>query len=1341
MKKTKWLSWTLIIAVLLHVQITTGSAEVAYAAGEPALTTLDISKGPIVIGDGTVTGKTPGNTEALPNPNGYIITGSTTTRDNNVKVTGGVEHNIVLQGASIQRLTSSNASIPTFGLEGAGTKVNLKISGTNQITAYNGSPQAAAINVPEGTELVIDTIDGTNDHKLIASSYSSAAAIGGNQGQTAGKITINAGDIQASFRQTGNTAAAIGGGQGGAGGTIVINGGIVLAESYNGTAAAIGGGDVSSAYPGKSTHITLNEGTITAKVPSNVNSNGYDVIGIGKTSSGNLSANRELTTVIVNGGNVISVISSNGNFQQLLTGRQPVNSDGQTVQSTAIRLSESNINSGSAVTVQYNGKTLETFTYGSYNTVYLYLPEGTHDIVTTPALEPGAAYYGRVTTPASSPLVVSRQINVNPAIALADIGTSNTGFYYNSPVTLEVTNLNSVVNKGNYPLVLDEDYEVIWYKGTSTSSLTVVEGDADNSSRLTVTAGLNDTFRARFVAKDSPSSKLKAGNTSSSYSATLKAEWLKRSITFNNLEESYSFGAEGTIAATLSAGTGTVAYSSSDPTVIAINSSSGKLEALKLGTATITASVTENTSDKHSAASVSHDVTVVPIAPSAPGNVTAVAGDQQAEVSFEPAANIDGSVNDGYKVTAWDGVTEAATVQGPDSPITVTGLTNGTAYTFTVIATNSAGNSAPSDASAAVTPAATDEATLAGKPDRPIGVTAEPGNERVQVNFTAPSANGSAIIGYTVIVWSDGQILKEVKSDTLPINVTDLTNGTPYTFTVVATNAVGDSEESEPTEAVTPLEIPDTPLAVPDAPIGVAAQAQNGQASVSFTPPSGNGSDVLYYKVTAWNGESAVRTVEDTTIPVIVTGLSNETYYTFTVIAVNTVGDSLPSAASEAVIYAAAPGAPSGVSAVAGNRSATVSFTEPRSNGSSAITRYTVTAWSGAEAVKTATGTTSPVTVTGLANGVSYTFTVVAVNVAGDSLPSEPTGVVTPQASSGGSSSQLVQTPSSGSNEEPEKHSVESTIQAGREAEVRLKDEISVHIAAGSASKAFTLKIKRLVDTKASLPVVGRLVSPVYEVSSTLDANLDKSFRLRFSVDETVLADDRVVATVYYFDTKSQEWVKLEGSLEDGYIVVEADAFTKYAVIAITKETKVKQPGEPQNLNDISGHWAEEAIRKATEAQLVNGYPDGSFRPNASITRAQFIVLVARALKLQDNSAGLQFTDQSAIQSWAQDAINEAVSAGLVQGYSDGTFRPDTVITRAEVVTIISRAFPHLLSGENDAASFADDDEIPAWANEAVKAARARGIISGRTGNKFVSDGHATRAESIIILLRALEQQ
>jgi hypothetical protein len=292
-------------------------------------------------------------------------------------------------------------------------------------------------------------------------------------------------------------------------------------------------------------------------------------------------------------------------------------------------------------------------------------------------------------------------------------------------------------------------------------------------------------------------------------------------------------------------------------------------------------------------------------------------------------------------------------------------------------------------------------------PGAPTGVTATAGNGQATVNWTAPSDNGgSTITKYTVTpyIGSNAQTPTTVTGSPAATSttVTGLTNGTTYTFKVSATTANGTGPDSASSNSV-------TPNGLPGAPTGVSATGGNGQATVTWTAPSNNGgSTITKYTVTPYIGSTAQTPVTVSGSPpgtsTTVTGLTNGTTYTFKVSATNANGTGPDSSASNAVTPSApsAPAAPTGVSANAGNGSASVSWTAPTDTGGSTITKYTVTPYIGSNAQTPTTVTGSPpattTTVSGLSNGTTYTFTVSATNVTGTGPESSPSSSVTPSA-------------------------------------------------------------------------------------------------------------------------------------------------------------------------------------------------------------------------------------------------------------------------------------------------------------------------------------------------------
>jgi hypothetical protein len=266
-------------------------------------------------------------------------------------------------------------------------------------------------------------------------------------------------------------------------------------------------------------------------------------------------------------------------------------------------------------------------------------------------------------------------------------------------------------------------------------------------------------------------------------------------------------------------------------------------------------------------------VLTIPGPPLAPTGVTATRGDMSATVSWT-AADSNGSTITLYTVTSSDLLNPKTCVwtSGPLS-CTVTGLTNGTAYTFTVTAENGIDTGPESAASNSVTPA--------GVPTAPTGATATPYHASALVSWTAADPNGSPITSYTVTPSADG-VPCTWTSGPLSCTVTGLIDTKPYTFTVTATNDVGTGLASTASAAV-------LPLPVPDAPANLAALGLDGKAFVSWTAPASNdGTAVTYTVTTAPDNKSCTLAPGD--VSCTIEGLTNRTQYTVTVTASNSTG-------------------------------------------------------------------------------------------------------------------------------------------------------------------------------------------------------------------------------------------------------------------------------------------------------------------------------------------------------------------------------------------------------------------------------------------------------------------
>lgn len=374
----------------------------------------------------------------------------------------------------------------------------------------------------------------------------------------------------------------------------------------------------------------------------------------------------------------------------------------------------------------------------------------------------------------------------------------------------------------------------------------------------------------------------------------------------------------------------------------------------------------------------SNSITPTAGVPSPPTALTATSNiGQSASIAFTPPSNNGGSAVTSYTVTSSPG---GFTATGTTSPIVVNGLTNNTAYTFTMTATNAQGNSASSSPSNSLTPQST-------APSSPLIGVATINGSIATVTFSPPSnTGGSAITSYKVTSTPGGI---SVTGSGSPISVSGLTPGVAYTFAVTATNSVGTSLASSASNSVTAAGVPSAPSLVN------AILLSNTSASIGFSLPSANGSAITGYTVTP-SPATTPPTFTGTTSPITLTGLTTGTPYTVSVTATNAVGTSV-AGTTTFTPQNQVPSTPTNVTATPGNAQAIIAFTPSSNTGGTPITGYTVTSTPGGI---TATGTSSPITVTGLTNGTVYSFTVFATNSVGNSVVSGISNTVMPATTS-----------------------------------------------------------------------------------------------------------------------------------------------------------------------------------------------------------------------------------------------------------------------------------------------------------------------------------------------------
>lgn len=295
-------------------------------------------------------------------------------------------------------------------------------------------------------------------------------------------------------------------------------------------------------------------------------------------------------------------------------------------------------------------------------------------------------------------------------------------------------------------------------------------------------------------------------------------------------------------------------------------------------------------------------------------------------------------------------------------------------------------------------------------------------------------------------------------------------------------------------------------------------------------------------------------------------------------------------------------------------------------------------------------------------------------------------------------------------------------------------------IPAASFNQSIKVAVQKITDV-SDLPMAAKsiLASDVIEITKDQDGSFDKAVTITLTFDKSKVDTSKYDLIICYLNEKENRWIALDNikvDLAAATVSGEIKHFTKFAVIAVEKAqaSLPLSPGELVTLSDIQEHWAQPAIAELISLGAIGGYPDGTFKPDQGISRAEFASILVKALQLEQKQ-GKVFNDTAG--HWAQDAIATAAAYGIVNGYSDTSFGPDDSITREQMAVMVVKAAK--LAEVEEGKAFADGNKISAWAGNAVATASQNQIINGYPDNTFRPQNNASRAEAATVIVKSLQ--
>ena len=254
---------------------------------------------------------------------------------------------------------------------------------------------------------------------------------------------------------------------------------------------------------------------------------------------------------------------------------------------------------------------------------------------------------------------------------------------------------------------------------------------------------------------------------------------------------------------------------------------------------------------------------------------------------------------------------------------------------------------------------------------------------------------------------------------------------------------------------------------------------------------------------------------------------------------------------------------------------------------------------------------------------------------------------------------------------------------------------------------------------KSNVIIEESQITATGKVINTDSLNVRKGPSTSFDIIGTLSGGEKVKIVA-----KSNNWYKIEYNGTHGYV----------SASYIELDTTESEQDDKIKFNDVSqDYWAYSQIQSFVEKGYIDGYGDGTFRPQNPIKRNEFVKIFNKVFGLTKKS-GIVFDDTK--DNWAKDEIDIAVTNGVAQGVSSTLFEPDRYVTRQEAAKMLSNYMKLDDTNHDKIKKFSDYNQIAEWAKDALEGNVEKGYIQGTDGEILAPKDNMTRAEVVTLLSR-----